>query len=148
MIDRIRIANAALYTVAVAIFAATALAVYLFLVPAPVLRDWHVTAPTGNFRVGDTIIVQSLFTKLRPVDGVSHRTLICNHRGGSEVAYPVNDAVANHRAQSGAGVGIPVTIPLVVTPAKCKLAISIEYKVYPFRTVTEYGTSNSFNVVK
>lgn len=92
--------------------------------------------------------MQSLFTKLRDVNGVSHRTLVCDNSAGSQVVYPINDAIANHAAQTKAGVGIPITIPLVVTPATCKVAISIEYKVYPFRTVTEYATSNSFRVVK
>lgn len=145
---RIRLANAALYTLAAAIFMTTAVFLYLFVAPINVLSNWRIVAPAGNYHVGDTVIVQSLFTKLRSVDGVSHRSLICTGAQGSSVAYPVNQAVANHAAQSKAGVGIPIIVPLVPVPTKCKLAISIEYKVYPFRTVTEFATSNSFNVVK
>lgn len=145
---RLRLANAALYALAAAIFLTTAVFLYLFIAPINVLQNWRVVAPTGNYKVGDTIIVQSLFTKLRPVDGVSHRSLVCTGAAGASVAYPVNAAVANHPAAHKAGVGVPIVIPLVPTPTKCKLAISIEYKVYPFRTITEFATSNSFNVVK
>lgn len=148
MLNRMKVANAALYVLAIAILCATALATFLFIAPETVLKDWRVVAPTGNYHVGETIVVQSLFTKLKDVDGVSHRSLLCTDPQGATVAYMINDAIANHQAQSKAGVGVPVTIPLVVTPTKCKLAISIEYKIYPFRTITEYATSNSFNVVK
>lgn len=148
MISRIRIANAALYTLAAVIFATTAVFLYLFVAPMPVLKNWRIVAPAGNYHVGDTIIIQSLFTKLRPVDGVAHRSLECTGAQGADVAYPVNIATANHVAQAKAGVGIPIVIPLIPTPTKCRLAISIEYKIYPFRTVTEFATSNQFNVVK
>lgn len=148
MIDRVRFANAALYALATAIFVATIVVVYLLVAPIRVLNNWRIIAPEGQFKIGDTIVVQSLFNKTREVDGMAHRTLICSNSSGAEVAYPINDAIANHQAQNKAGVGIPITIPLIVTPSVCKLAISIEYKVYPFRTVTEYTTSNLFKVVK
>lgn len=148
MISRIHVINNALYTLAAAIFVAIAVFIFLLITPIDVLSNWHVVAPEGSFKVGDTIVVQSLFTKKRNVDGMSHRSLLCDNATGSEVAYPVNDAVANHAAQAKAGVGILVTIPPIVAPATCKLAISIEYKVYPFRTVTEFATSNTFKVIK
>lgn len=148
MIQRLHLANMAMYVLAASIFGATALLLILFLRPINVLSNWSIVAPTDDAHIGQTIVVQSLFTKLRAVNGTAHRTLICNNSAGAEVAYPINDAVANHAAQQHSGVGIPIVIPTVVVPAKCKLAISIEYQVYPFRTVTEFATSNQFNVVK
>jgi hypothetical protein len=144
---RLRLVNGALYAVATAIFLATALVLYALVIPITVLHDWRVVAPAGTYKVGQTIVIQSLFTKTKEVDGVSHRNLLCINPTNAEVAYPIDNAVANHQAAHNAGVGIPITIPLVVTPTTCELQISIEYKVYPFRTVTQYATSNPFKVV-
>lgn len=146
--NRLKAVNRAMYVLSAIIFSGTAIVLYLLVSPIQVLSDWRVEAPSGSYHIGDIIVVQSIFTKLKDVHGVSTRTLVCDNLQGSTVSYPINSAAAVSVAKKKTGVGITIVIPEVVTPAKCSVNISIEYKVYPFKTVTEFATSNQFNVVK
>lgn len=148
MISKLHLVNGALYTLAGSILGATLLTLLLFLRPVNVLIDWRLLAPKGDAHTGQTIVIQSLFTKVKAVDGISSRKLLCDNAQGEDISYPLSVAVADHAVQKRTGVSIPITIPAMSTPATCRVMVSIKYQIYPFRSMTQSTTSNSFYVVK
>jgi hypothetical protein len=114
-----------------------------------VLRDWKITLPPGDIHVGDTVVLQSTYTKLRSITGTATRYLDCINGGGTNVRYPINEARADRAPGSRTGTGVILKIPTVVPnlPAKCRISIVVAYKVYPWRTVTEFQSSREFTLL-
>jgi hypothetical protein len=113
-----------------------------------VLKDWRLELPKQDIHVGDTIIVDSLYTKLMQVSGESTRYLECKNKNGIYIRYELNKAVANRGAgTSGTGVELvmPNTVPNV--PATCRINITIEYNIYVLRTVIETANSKEFTLL-
>lgn len=120
-----------------------------FVVKLDVLVDWRIEIPTATeYHAGDTIVVESIYTKLRQVEGEARRYVECETRPGVYVSYLVNEVPADRRAGSG-GTGIEIPIPRGIAnlPTDCRIRISIDYPVLPFRHVTEVATSDTFRLL-
>lgn len=121
------------------------LAVIVMNFKVDVLKDWRLVLPQQKIHVGDKIVVQSLYTKLRDVTGKSVRYIECRNTSGVYIRYPVSEAVSN-RASGTSGTGIIIVIPETIpeTPAKCRVNITIDYEVYKWRHVIESKNSDEF----
>jgi hypothetical protein len=122
---------------------------FAFTMNVDVLKDWHLTLPNGAIHAGDTILVESTYTKVRPVNGTAVRYLECENATNSYIRYPINQAVADRAPGSRTGTGISIVIPESVPdlPAKCRISVLIKYPVYPWRTVSEYNATQSFTLL-
>lgn len=143
-----KIANNGLYTLAAAIVASTVVMAYLLLVPVSVLKNWNVSIVNmqPSYKAGDTVIVQSTYTKTRNINGIAHRHLECTSAQVQDESYLISSAVANHPEGQKTGTGVKIVIPNIAAPAKCHVSIDVNYKVFPFRTVTQYNHSADFTV--
>jgi hypothetical protein len=115
-----------------------------------VVTDWKLSLPEKKIHVGDTVVVASTYKKLRDVTGEASRFLDCNTKQGVSIRYPVNKASASRGAsdhrQTGTGIVlvIPNTIPDL--PTKCRIAVSIDYPVLPWRHVIENNETKDFTL--
>jgi hypothetical protein len=120
-----------------------------FLLNIKVIENWKLTVKQTDIHVGDTVVLESTYHKLRTTgsDSESIRYIICRNREKVWVRYELNRATAN-RAVGVGGTGIPVTIrrDIADVPTTCKFNIVISYKVLPFRTVVVTNDSNEFLV--
>lgn len=116
-----------------------------FVFTLDVLKDWKLTIPEQPIHVGDTIVIESAYIKLRDVSGTATRYIVCDNAKGISIRYELNQRTANRRSGQG-GTGIDVTIRRDIPdlPAKCKFAVAIEYEVLPFRKVHEYNETKEF----
>ena len=113
-----------------------------------VLKDWQIVLPTGDIHAGDTVIVQSIYTKLRSVKGTAVRYIECKTGTGIYVRYPLSTAIADHAPGVAKGTGFVAKMPTgIPTPASCMISINVTYKVYPWRSVTEFATSRQFTLL-
>lgn len=147
---RLKILNGSLYALAGAIVIMSLVTAYILLVPIHVLTDWAIEIPDQKpaYSIGDTFFIQSTYTKERNVNGIAKRHLECTSPGLSNVSYPLSDATANHPTGSRTGTGVLITLPKIPVPAKCFISIDVTYQIYPFRSVTEYNRTKSFEVVQ
>lgn len=119
------------------------------LVPIHVLRDWKISVVPGKYQLGSVIPVSSSSSKLRKAEGEAHRTIECNSGKDSVVDYTLN----NSQAKRLPGTRITITnliIPTNITntPVTCRIVISVTYKVYKIRKITENAVSNDFTVIE
>lgn len=145
--NRLRALNAVLYALSGAIVIASLVVSYLFIAPVDVLKDWQIILPDNELHVGEEVVLQSQYTKLKPVKGTAVRYVECENDRGIFIRYPLNEATAD-RAPGLGGTGIVVKLPETVPdlPARCKFSIVIVYRVYPFRDVTEFVSSKEFTL--
>jgi hypothetical protein len=120
-------------------------AVVLFTLHIHVVKDWTLTVLGGDKHAGDTITVQSVYTKTRPVSGMASSYIECKSGSGSYVRYHINDARAD-RAPGYADTGVVLKLPTDIPnlPTSCHISISVAYPVYPWRMVTEYAATKDF----
>lgn len=113
-----------------------------------VLQNLKLTNPPGEIHAGQTVIVTTSFVKVRDVVGESTRYIECQTKDGIPIRYIVNTAKANRPIGKG-GTGIQVEIPNSIpnVPTKCHFSISVEYHVYPWRTVNETANSPDFTLL-
>jgi hypothetical protein len=114
---------------------------------ADVLKNWRLVLPEQQIRVGDEVVVQSLYEKVRNSRGVSVRYIECRNETGVFIRYPISEAVANRdvgKAGTGVVFVVPSTIPNI--PAKCRFNITIDYEVYRWRHVIESTNSAEFTL--
>ena len=116
-------------------------------VKTDVLKDWRLVLPQQDIRIGDSIVLQSLYTKVMDVSGKSTRYIECKTSNGVFVRYPISEAVAN-RAAGQSGTGIPVVIPSTIpnVPTTCRFNITIEYEVFIWRKHIESVNSEIFTL--
>lgn len=112
-----------------------------------VITDWKLTMPDKKIHAGDTIVVESDYIKTRDVTGKATRDIDCQNKEGSYIRYHMNEAIANRAARSG-GTGLEVKIPTNIPnlPTTCKIAVTIDYPVLPWRTVTEANETDEFTL--
>jgi hypothetical protein len=140
--------NVLLYASSVAILIFSLLFAYLAFAPLNVLNDWQIIVDGSVHHPGETVSVVSQYKKLKNVSGLASRYLECKNFNGSYTRYPVSTAKANRSAgttATGVFIKIPTNIPGL--PTKCRVSISIDYKVYTFRTATEANSSKDFSLV-
>lgn len=145
-ISRTNLIAYGLFALSLLILAGTA----YFMFNIKVLENWTLTVKQADIHVGDTVIVESTYTKLRTTgsDSEATRYIICKNSSNVWVRYEVSRATANRAAGKG-GTGIPITIrrDIADVPTTCKFSIVISYKVLPFRTVVVANESNEFLVL-
>ena len=111
-----------------------------------VLENWKLIGPTNDVHVGDTVVVQSTYNKVRDASGESVRYITCKNRSGVWIRYELNRATSD-RAKGVGGTGIPLTIrrDIADVPATCKFDIAIKYDgVLPFKSVNVYQSTKNF----
>ena len=113
-----------------------------------VLKDWRLVLPQQEIRIGDTIVVQSLYTKTMNVTGESIRYIECKTSNGVYIRYPVSEAKAN-RAAGTSGTGVPIVVPETIpnVPTRCRINITIDYEIYLLRHVVESANSDEFELL-
>lgn len=114
-----------------------------------VLKDWRLVLPNQAIHAGDTIVVQSLYTKTMNVTGKSTRYVECTTDGnGIYIRYPISEAVAN-RATGTSGTGIVMLMPKTIPnlPTTCRINVTIEYDIMLFRKVVESANSDTFTLL-
>lgn len=116
--------------------------------PIHVLRNWHISVPSKPYHRGETLPLESTASKLRQARGEAHRTVECNSGKDSVVAYPLNVSTAN-RPPGTRSTLTYLILPTNITntPVTCRIIISVTYKVYKIRKVTENAVSNNFTVL-
>ena len=129
------------------LFAASAVVLVVlvaFTMQVDVLKNWKLELPSGPIHAGDTIVVQSTYTKVRAVTGVATRYLECASVQGAFIRYPINQATADRAPGVSIGTGVVLKIPETVPglPAQCRISINVRYQVYPWRAVTEFTSTN------
>lgn len=130
------------------IFLIISLVFIVEIVPIHVLRNWQISVPTGSYNRGATIPLESTSSKLRMARGEAHRTIECNSGKDSVVAYPLNVSMAS-RPPGTRSTLTYLILPTNITntPVTCRVVISVTYKVYKIRKVTENAVSNNFIVL-
>lgn len=114
-----------------------------------VVRDWKLVVPQQPIHAGDTIIVESRYTKLRDITpGYAKRYIDCQNKDGLTVSYQINEAIADKTAGEKKATGIEMVMPTIIPnlPATCAIRITVSYPVLPLRTVLETNTSDSFEL--
>lgn len=110
-----------------------------------VIKDWKLTLPTKDIHVGDQIVIESSYVKLREVKGKARRYINCQNQRGVYVKYELNQRDADNKPGKGAtGIDIVVRRDIPNLPTRCKFRVSIDYPVLPFKTVTEVGETEEF----
>lgn len=129
--------------------AAILVGVVVFTVNIDVLTNWNLALPSGDIHAGDTVLIESTYTKLRAVTGTAHRYLDCENGTNSFIRYAINQAVADHAPGGKTGTGITLKIPTDVPdlPATCRVSVNVVYKVYPWRSVTEFNSTKDFTLL-
>jgi hypothetical protein len=119
-----------------------------FVMNIKVLDDWQLTLPAGEIHVGDTVVLQSSYKKLREAGGESVRYIQCQNRNGVWIRYELNRATANRQAGVG-GTGVVLTVrrDIADVPTTCKFTISIRYDVLPFRDVYVSNETKQFKLL-
>lgn len=119
------------------------------LAPIHVLRNWHLSVPRQSYSRGSTVPLTSSSSKLRKVRGEAHRTIECDSGRNSFVDYPLNDSPAMRLPGTQSSVS-NIIIPTSITnlPATCRIVISVTYKVYKFRKITENAVTNDFVIIQ
>lgn len=125
------------------------LAVVYYVSNIQVISNWKLTIPStvGTIHVGDTFVVDSVYTKLRQVTGTSKRSLECQSSPGVFVSYPLNSVSAN-RAPGHSGTGVIVSLTnlrgLPPLPAPCRVCVALGYPILPGRTVPYFKCTSLF----
>lgn len=142
-LNRLNLANTALYTLSGAILLSCAVAFYLFLGPVNILSNWTIVTNSQTYRVGDTLSLESKYSKHKQVIGDAHRYLECKDAHGNYIRYQLSEATADHAPGTNTGTGAINVIPKIApVPTQCHIAIVINYKnVYGFRTVSVFNQS-------
>lgn len=124
-------------------------ATFVFTENVTVLKDWTINLPTQPIHAGDTINVQSVYTKLRPLTGTAERYVDCKGFKGGYIRYLVNKAVANRAPAVHTGTGIVILIPMGIPdlPTQCHISIVVTYQVYPWRAITQFNQSKDFTLL-
>lgn len=139
-----RLATYGLLVFALFTFAAT---VYMTF-NIDVLQEWRLELPKQDkIHVGDKITIASIYHKTMNVKGTSVRYLDCKNKDGIEIRYPLNQAVADRAPKKG-GTGIVVVMPDTIPdlPARCRVAVVIDYPVLPWRHVIETEETREFTL--
>lgn len=120
-----------------------------------VLANWSLVLPAGDIHAGDTIVIQSIYGKLRPITGTATRYIECNNTQGVTIRYKLNDAVADS-APGHTGTGVVLQLPTQVfiekliskpLPTICSISLSVRYPVYPWHPVYEFAQTKSFTLL-
>jgi len=113
-----------------------------FISTIKVLDEWTISIPSGDIHVGDTVVIQSVYNKVRETGGESVRYIQCENRSGLWIRYELNRATANRqKGKGGTGIVLTVRRDIADVPTTCKFTINIRYDVLPFRSV--YVTNNT-----
>lgn len=134
--------------VSVSLVLAIFIGTYVFLWPVDVIKDstWKLTVDNQIYHPGSEITVHAVADKLRPLQGTFIRTVECKATGNF-VSYHIADSLTNRQA-GHVVTDIPTKLPLIIpAPSTCRMAFVIEYKVYSFRSFSEYNTTNEFQVI-
>lgn len=139
--------NAASYALFI-LSGAMALATITATLSVDVIKNWKLTLPPSEIHAGQTIVVQSEFTKLKAVKGIARRSVECVNIRGVYLKYLLNEAVAEAPPGRG-GIGMVLKMPTDVPnlPTKCRISVNVDYQVYPWRTVTEFVRSADFDLL-
>lgn len=131
------------FTLSVLILTATAIGVARL----DVLEDFYIVVPEQRIAVGEEVIIESRYNKIRDVTGESTRYIECKTKDGIPLRYELSKAEANRSATKG-GVGISMIAPSNIPdlPAQCRYTIIIEYDVLPFKHVFESANSEWFTL--
>lgn len=119
---------------------------YVLLVPIDVLESWRISAKDQVYKPGESITLESSYVKAMDVNGSVYYYLECEN-GGRLARYPLSQSEGNRSAGRGdveITLRLPSSIPKL--PAQCRIAVSVDYKIYTFRTFTEKTESNWFKV--
>jgi hypothetical protein len=123
------------------------LSTVIFTMRIDVVKDWRLELPQGEIHAGDTIVVSSMYTKLRDVSGESKRYVECKNQNGVPIRYEINQAVANRKSGKG-GTGIEIVVPDIPNlPKMCKIQVSICYKVIPLKCSYENNETTEFQLL-
>lgn len=129
---------------------ATVTLTYLALWPIDVIKNssWELTVDKSSYHVGDTATVHVVADKLKPYGGKFVRNIECKSGTGSYVSYYIAESDSNRQA-GHVETDVPIKIPSVgaTLPAQCHFVFVIEYRVYSFRSFTEYNNSNEFELL-
>lgn len=120
---------------------------YMVLSPVDVLTDWKVSVENKTYHPTDDIYLNVEYKKIRPVSGDTYYYLECENPSRGLVRYPISIVEANRPEGSGVvqqPLRIPPTIPDL--PRQCRIAISVEYIIYTFRSFAENNQTNWFTV--
>lgn len=119
----------------------------ILLVPITVLRDWKIVVPETTYHVGDTVQLHTSSEKLRKANGVIERTIECDKGKDSTVSYDLNNSMASGKPGINRTT-YQLKIPANITnlPTTCRVVISVDYRIYGFRHITENTVSNDFVV--
>lgn len=116
-------------------------------VTVDVLDNWKLALPNQKIHVGDEVTVASTYTKKMSVTGTAIRYLDCKNKDGVLIRYELNRREANRAARTG-GTGIVVVMPPTVVdlPAKCRIAVAIDYQIFLFKHVIETNETEEFTL--
>jgi hypothetical protein len=124
--------------------------VYTALIPVDVLKNWTLSTDNKTYTEGDVIILTSVSEKLMSVNGTARRYIECKAQttGSSWYRTPVNEVDVDRqpgKTSTASRVQIPNNIQGL--PNTCRLYITVEYRIYYYRSFTEFATTNEFQVL-
>ncbi len=127
---------------------------FVILFPVDVLTNWKIRIAKDHYTLGETVVIESLYTKNieSSVHSVVTRYLECKNGNGVYVRYELNQALATAPQNISGGTGIIVKIPEDIAevdlPTDCYFAISVDYDISPRRAKAEYNRSQNFVLSK
>lgn len=146
---RERIVNYLSLTFAVFLVIGTLTIAYIQLIPVNILKNWRITSTEQSYKVGDQVILNIEYEKIRESAATTYYSLECKRPNGSLKTYPLFHVEAKKKKSSGT-VKVPVDLPKSIadTPTDCRVAIKAYYHVFTLRDVLEENVSNYFEVHK
>lgn len=125
----------------------TLIVALIFGAPIQVLRDWHLQTDANSYHPNDTIELQSTSVKLRDATGKVNRVIECDSGKDSTVQYALNLSMAKRPPGANTSVyGLKIPSNVVDIPVTCRVVITVTYRVYWIRDITESTVSNNFVV--
>lgn len=122
---------------------------YILAGPVDVIKNstWSLTTDKTSYVLGDTVTIHVVADKLRAVQGNFIRTIECKSNTGSFISYHIADSTSN-RSKGHVVTDIPIKIPFIIAtlPSTCRIAFTIEYRIYTFRSFSEYNFTNTFRL--